>query len=363
MFKGSRIHLFGVLVAATLLATSFASPASAEDDRERARKAYDRGLVAHKRGAFAVAANEFALADALAPSAVALRAAVDAAVSADDPVLGMELVGRSKRAVSPPDLAASLDKARAAFAGRTGRVVLVCNEGAPCEGSVDGTVLAVGKERVMRIGDHAVRLRASGGEESRVVRIVADDVVELRPSAASGAVVVPTPTPTPTPATASSASAPPTVAPPPASPGPAGPPVPQSPSPSPSSDKAESRKPLPPIFVVVGAGLTAIAGGVSVWSALDTKSTHDTFVSTTCSTTSSTECTTLASSGRSAQTRTNVLLATTGGLSVVTLIVAVFLVDWGGPTKAPERSASLRRWDFGPLAGPQLAGVRLGGTF
>jgi hypothetical protein len=347
VFQGTRKSLCGVIVATALLT----SLASAQDDRDRARKAYDRGLVAHKQGKFSVAATEFALADTLAPSPVALRAALDAALSADDPVLGIELLARTKRATSPPDLAASADKARAAFASRTGRVVLTCNEAAPCEGSVDGTALAVGKERIVKVGDHTVRLRVSGADESRVVKVAPDDLVELRPSAALG---VPS-------------SLPPTALPPspvvpavvPSSPFPATAPTPPPASTPRESRPQEGRNPLPPLAVVVGAGLTAVVGGVAVWSALDTKSTHDTFASGLCSSTGSAACDGLASSGRSAQARTNVLLGVTGGLAAATLVVALVLVDWTGPQKTTAHA----RLAAGPLLGPGVGGVRLGGSF
>jgi len=348
---GTRKSLIGVFVA-TVLVTSLAS---AEDDRDRARKAYDRGLAAHKQGKFSVAATEFALADTLAPSPVALRAALDAALSADDPVLGTELLARTKRAASPPDLAASADKARAAFASRTGRVVLSCNEGAHCEGSVDGTALLVGKERIVKVGDHTIRLRASGADESRVVKVSPDDLVELRPSAALGV-------PTPPPPAASPGSVPPAAVPG-AAPSPAAPASPVAPSPASASPREsgaqDGRKPLPPMVVVLGAGLTAVVGGVAVWSALDTKSTHDSFVSGLCSSTGSAACDGLASSGSSAQARTNVLLGVTGGLAVATLVVALVLVDWSGPQKTTAHA----RLTAGPLVAPGLGGVRLGGSF
>ena len=113
------------------------------------------------------------------------------------------------------------------------------------------------------------------------------------------------------------------------------------------------------MVVVLGAGLTAVVGGVAVWSALDTKSTHDSFVSGLCSTTGSATCDGLASSGSSAQARTNVLLGVTGGLAVATLVVALVLVDWTGPQKTTAHA----RLTAGPLVGPGLGGVRLGGSF
>ncbi len=328
-----------------------ATPARAQSVRDRARSAYDRGLDAHKKGQFAVAAREFALADELQPSPVALRAAVDAAIEADDPVLGMTLVARSKRGASTPELTPSLEKARARFSKRTGRVLVVCNDGAPCEGTVDGNALPAGSERYVVVGEHAVRFRVAGAEEARSVKVIAEEVVELRPSAALGLPgVAPAPTPT------APAATPPPV---PLPPGPAASPAPASAPAAPAPVAEPSRKPLPPAVLFVGIGLTAIAGGIAIGSAVDVQGKHDDFADQRCATLGSTACQSLASDGESAQTRTNVLLAVTGGLAVVTTVLAITLVDFGGGGKG----ATTARVDMGPLLGPGLSGIRLGGAF
>jgi hypothetical protein len=79
-------------------------------------------------------------------------------------------------------------------------------------------------------------------------------------------------------------------------------------------------------FVALGA--TVVAGGVTTWSALDTRSEHATFESE-CGSHVSAGCASLQSSGESAQTRTNVLLAVSGALAVTTGVVGL-LVHWGG---------------------------------
>ncbi len=364
VWRGKRVALRAWTYV--LLSLFVSASASAEDDRERARKAYDRGVVAHKQGAYARAANEFALADTLAPSPVALRAALDASVKADDPVLGMELVARSSR-VSPlsAELRTSVEAAKTSFVGRTGTMTLRCNEGAPCEASVDGATLTAEKGRIVRVGEHAVVVRARGAEETRSVRVGPDERVELRPSNASPAApsgpaaVVPAAVSTPTSAPApSSSSAPATSAP------SSGPETGRAAGPD-HADRADrvvvGGKGLPPVVLVIGAGLTAVAGGLSVWSGLDTKSTHDDFSTQRCATQRSTTCDDLASSGKGAETRSNVLFVTTGVLGVATLATAIFFVDYGGSKSMASAPAQGLR--VVPAIGSNAGEIRVFGAF
>ncbi|MFO0638053.1 MAG: hypothetical protein U0183_02490 [Polyangiaceae bacterium] len=348
-----RSSLFLGFFAATafLVSTSWA-----DVDRDGARRAYDRGVKAYAKHDAATAAREFALADELAPSPVALRAALDAAIEADDPVLGSELVERAGRAPSPPELSASVEKAKRAFSKRVGRVVLHCGEGRACDGTVDGAPLVPGKPRIVRVGDHQVRLRSGATEESSRVTVAGDELVEVHLSAAAGLPpVAPKPAEPATPAPAS-----------PPAPAPAPPPAPPSasvPAPAtktvsaPAPSNAEpSRKPLPRGVVAIGGGLTVVAGAVAIASAVDVSGKHGDFVSLGCATVVSNDCTTLASSGKSAETRTNIMLGVTGGLAVVTAVVAFTLVDWGGPESGKAITLA-------PTGGPGQGGIRLSGAF
>ena len=88
----------------------------------RAREAYDRGIAAFQRGEFAAAAREFATADAIVPSSVALHAALDAAIRADDPVLGVALLDRvSVCSTANVTMAVSAAHARPTIASRPAR--------------------------------------------------------------------------------------------------------------------------------------------------------------------------------------------------------------------------------------------------
>lgn len=82
------------------------------------------------------------------------------------------------------------------------------------------------------------------------------------------------------------------------------------------------RKPLPPLVVYIGAGAAVVAGGLTVISALDTSSQKETFDAQRSQEN--------LDAGKDKQLRTNILLAVTGGVAVLTGVAAIFLVDWKG---------------------------------
>src|SRR5438105_8056926 len=122
------------------LAASASTARAATPEELRAREAYDRGTAAYDRGDYATAARELAAADALAPNPVALQAALDAALRADDPVVGMVLLERSTRFTPDGALAEMIRTARARFAHRTAFVHVACGS-APCVCSIDGATV------------------------------------------------------------------------------------------------------------------------------------------------------------------------------------------------------------------------------
>lgn len=96
-----------------------------------------------------------------------------------------------------------------------------------------------------------------------------------------------------------------------------------APPPSPPKPAANpKRKPLPPLVVYIGAGAAVVAGGLTLLSGLDTSSQKDTFDSDRSQAN--------LDAGKDKQLRTNILLAVTGGVVVLTTVAAIFLVDWKG---------------------------------
>jgi hypothetical protein len=85
----------------------------------------------------------------------------------------------------------------------------------------------------------------------------------------------------------------------------------------------------------VGAGLTAVAGGTTIWSGLDTLSNPGKDrVKNECKT-GDTDCPAYQE-GLAHQRRTNVLIGVTAGLGVATAVVGLLATDWSGGAAAPN---------------------------
>jgi hypothetical protein len=180
-------------LAVCVSGVAFAQAPSA-DARARAKEAYDRGVDAHNKGDMQRAAHEFAKADALAPSAVALQAALDAAIEADDPALGGELLERSTREKPSGQLAASVGQAKTKFAGRAGRVRVSCPSGSTCLETIDGAPMETTKPAWSRTGQHTVVVQVDGDPQTKLVRVEADQIVEVVGAKADGTAPAPPPT-------------------------------------------------------------------------------------------------------------------------------------------------------------------------
>jgi hypothetical protein len=87
---------------------------------------------------------------------------------------------------------------------------------------------------------------------------------------------------------------------------------------------------LPWIAVAVGGALSLGAGGVTVWSGLDSKSKRDDFTTHFNDKTATQD---QLDKGKATEVRTNILLGVTAGLVVLTGVAALF-VDWGGNSKS-----------------------------
>lgn len=119
--------------------------------------------------------------------------------------------------------------------------------------------------------------------------------------------------------------------------------------------QASSGKPLGAGVFLIGAGLTAVAGGLTIWSGIDTKNNPGAdAVRTQCA--GQGESCPAYQDGRSKQLRTNVLLGTTIGLGVVTGVIGVFFTQWSHP-KVEAQKASIEPF-FGADARGGTAGLR-----
>jgi hypothetical protein len=282
-----------------------AAPAAADPPSTdvQAHQAYERGTSAYRRKDYPTAAREYAAADALSPNPVALQAAIDATVQADDPVLGLQLLERAKGAPRTSALLSTMLVAEQKFAHRTGRIAITC-PAQPCLATVDGAAIDPSQPTVVRVGAHSVMVESAGSSTTRSVTVPPDETVAVAAEGASGPTSA-TPPPPPMPAVA------PPLAPP--------PPV--------TSDASG----LSPVWFLVGVGATVVAGGVTIGSAIDTASKNSSFNS--CRNAPAPGCRDLASSGQSAEARTNVLLGVTAVLGVATVALIPF-IRWHGMTAA-----------------------------
>lgn len=308
----------------TLSPVALGAGKAGKNDKELARQAYDRGLEAHKRGDKKTAAEEFARADALAPSPVALQAALDAAIEADDVALGAELIERSKRAPAPPALAASVTAAHLKFKGRAGRVLVKCPSGSTCTAKIDGRPIDTDKVAFATLGQHSVMVEVDGrAGPPRVVDLTAEETVEIVPDGTGGA-------------TAAAAAGETSTAEPSES-------WPTDDDRPPAKDR-ESSKRLPPIVFYGGVGVSALLAGATTIFALNTASAHDDFTKAGCDRANFDPCATLQADGQSSQTLTNVFLVGTVLAGAATAVVGVFFTDWGAPLFGADRNGATLGW-------------------
>lgn len=282
---------------------------------KRAHEAYQQGVKLHGRGDYLGATQAFARADEASPSPVALRAALDESLFADDPVLALSLVDRAAR---EPSLAERAKAVRARFVAQVGRVVVHCPSDVGCMVTRDGAAASAERAEWVRAGRHTLVAQLGDQAETRVVDVPAGETIEVtfksKPPAAVPIVSAPAP-----------ASAPSSAAPPKAE---TRPPTTDEPRPH------ERARGLSPVFFYVGAGLTAVLGGVTVLSGLDTQSVRKDFEAAGCPSAPGPSCGDLATQGKNARTRTNVLAIGTGLVGGATAVLGLFFVRWdnGGAT-------------------------------
>jgi hypothetical protein len=146
---------------------------------------------------------------------------------------------------------------------------------------------------------------------------------------------------------------------PPEAPGPSSPP-PDRRAIAPAAIAAPPRaRPFGPAIFIAGAALTTVAAGFTVWSGIDTVNNPGTSAVRA-------KCVGLGAGcpfyvdGRSAQLRTNLLLATTGIFAVATAVVGMFLTQW---PRAPAAAGTfgVSRLDIAPTFRIGRGGVE--GTF
>jgi hypothetical protein len=98
---------------------------------------------------------------------------------------------------------------------------------------------------------------------------------------------------------------------------------------------------LPPMAFYIGLATTAVLGGVTTWSGIDTLNNPGTAKIDECKAQAmagvSCDWQALQQEGLAHQTRTNVLLGVTSVVAVTTGVIALFFTNWGGDTPQAEK--------------------------
>ena len=258
--------------------------AETPDHRADARAAYDGASLAFQRGDFAVAAREFARADALEPNDVALGQALDSALRSESAALALNLAERTRERAVGADIEAKAAEARTTFTDRATEIVVHCDD---CDDRIDGEAIA--GPTWVDPGTHEVTMRRGSRVDRIVVDAVGGNVVDVRP-----------------------------------------PPIPRSAPKAPIvlRQVVPERSPrvVSPWVFAVAAGVTAVAGGLTIASAVDTASTHRDFMADPNAQ--------MSNDGRASETRTNVLLGITSAAAVSTAVLGVVFVRWTSPKHA-----------------------------
>jgi hypothetical protein len=93
---------------------------------------------------------------------------------------------------------------------------------------------------------------------------------------------------------------------------------------------------LPPAIFYVGLATTAVLGGITTWSGIDTLNNPGKDQIENCHGTTA-ECKALLDEGLAHQSRTNVLIGVTAVVGVTTGVIALFFTNWGDDSSPSEK--------------------------
>jgi hypothetical protein len=276
------------------------APAPTAESRKEAARKFEEGTRAFDAGDFRRAGEAFETAYQLTPHEDPLWNAARAWHRAGETARAANLYARYLRtAPSTARDRANATTALSQLATKLARIEVHLSAG--LEGArVDGSLVEAETIYVVP-GTHVVRARSAQGD------------VESQQTVSAGEAVSVVLSPPAAPAPRERATLPPP------------PPAEERPHP----ESKGPRRGWSPIVVIVEGFVTVALGGLTLWSGLETMSTLHTF-----ETTPSREG---LESGRSQQTRTNVLLGTAIGAAAITGVTALWLTDWGTADRAVLR--------------------------
>jgi hypothetical protein len=321
-------RLAGVLVASCLLWAPAARGADATPEQlQFAAQEHDLGYRAYVAKQFEEAATHFENAYFAAPNPAELRSAIRARHDAGQAARAATLAAIAKRKY-PADAALGkmADETIAAVRAKVFEVHITSP--LECNVAVDAKVVAAEKASDFRffVDPGAHELLVGWGDE-RNTKVSID-------AAAGGTRDLNLTPPPPAPKKVERVAAAPTTPP--------------------------STKPFGPAVFLVGVGLTAVGAGVTIWSGIDTQNNPGTAAVKADCVGQGMGCPQYQQ-GLSSQTRTNVLIAATGGVALVTAVIGIFFTQWSHPIDGAAEQPPQAGLHVTPLLGP--GGAALLGTF
>lgn len=283
----------------------------AQEAPKAARQAYDEASEAYKRRDYEAAATLFGKADTIAPNPVALEQAIRAAVRADKPVIGMDLVRRALKREADGTLLEAAEEGRAAFQDRVGKLQVSCGS---CSVRVDEVAATPGRIQSLEVGWHLVELAGAGEPERRMVQVHARKTTRVSPRSEPASSAAEEPAVAKAPAAKPAAEEPAT---------PEATPQKTEKSAAPPRAAVDHSTGESPAWFWIGAGTTAAFGLATIISAVDTGNRHDEYVKTPSPEN--------ADSGQSAQTRTHAFLGLTAATGIATAFIGAVAVRWTDP--------------------------------
>lgn len=305
-----------LLAAASVAPSAFAGDAAPSAEKIKSAAAeYDLAVRAYGDNKFEEAAIHFENAFRAAPDAQPLRNAIRTRRQAGQLARAATLAALALDRYASDEKTMTTAKETLADADpKLHRVTLSCD--VPCEVAVDRKMVTVEE------GFTKAKLYFEPGPHSLVVSWPGDRSKEVKidgkPGTREDVSLTAPPMPEKPPENPPVAQTPPVTGPPPPPP---------------------STKPFGPAVFGVMFGLTAVAGGVLIWSGVDTLNNPGADAVRT-------QCVGLGEScpayktGLASQLRTNVLIGVTGGLGLLTGVVGLFLTQWSSPKKDAEPSVS-----------------------
>jgi hypothetical protein len=306
----------------------------AESYRARAAAEFNLGLNAYEAGRYEEAAKHFEAADEAVPSAEALRAMLSARQKAGQIDRATTLAAQAQRRYpKEAKLQKLASDVLAAHASELHRLQVTCSKECTLEVAGERVPGPAVREADVYAAPGRVTVHASfpgGGEaDEQVLMARAGGTNSLhfiarskaKPAAAAPAASAPSPS-----SAATGKSAPPAA--------PAPDETEAQPQPTGPAEPDASSGWSPAVFFVA-LGATAVLGGVTIWSGVDTlNSPGEESVREACRGLG-TDCPEYQT-GLEKELRTNVLIAATAGIGVLTGVIGLFLTDWGSGEEGAE---------------------------